>query len=85
MKLTKENVCVFIKDEAQLEQARELLYKYGCGIDESIDLFKMLKRNGWLYLQLYDSPKEWFFSKRNNKYLITLTELEQILKDGKEN
>ena len=29
MKLTKENVCVFIEDEAQLEEARKMLEKYG--------------------------------------------------------
>lgn len=84
MKLTNEKVCVFIDDEAQLEKARELLVKYGCDIDSSLDLFGLLKRKGWLYLQLYESPKEWFFSKRNNKIPITLTELEKILSDGKE-
>lgn len=84
MKLTKENVCVFIEDEAQLKQARELLVKY----EQTIFHFWMNLVDG-NYL-IYDSEaNDWWIA--SSEYLIdkrtkiTLTELEQILKDEKEN
>lgn len=36
MKLTKENVCVLIENEAQLEEARKMLEKYGENIDNYV-------------------------------------------------
>lgn len=90
MKLTKENVCVFIEDEAQLEQARELLVRYNERIDERT--FYLMVGTELNFLQI-DRKKQWTLGSKplgHNKLCklkeqITLTELEQILKHGKEN
>ena len=86
MKLTKENVCVFIEDEAQLEQARELLVKY------KQDVFHVIFYSENEYLMFDEFDGHWFmcdkeiFKKWEDKRLtkITLTELEKIFSDGKE-
>lgn len=82
MKLTKENVCVFIEDEAQLEQARELLVKYNQRIFEM--WFNLIDSNNLAY---DCDDDDWFMitsSMANDRNEITLTELEKILIDGKE-
>lgn len=82
MKLTKENVCVFIEDEAQLEKARELLVKYGQRIFEM--WFNLIDSN---HLSYDADDDDWFMitsSMANDRNQITLTELEKILSDGKE-
>lgn len=87
MKLTKENVCVFIEHEAQLEQARELLVKY---LEEPADdgSFGLSKTHNSCenYLQFDVTNQDWWlFHAGASKLKITLTELEKILSDGKEN
>ena len=85
MKPTKKNVCVFIEDEVQLEQARELLVKYGENIDES--LFKSKPFDS--YLVFSEGDNDWWICNVSQAMVeydheITLTELEKILSDGKE-
>lgn len=87
MKLTKDNVCVFIEDEAQLEQARGLLVKYGENLESDFNYNYAFQ---WDNSRIYFHPKynEWCYYYGGNvpfEKPITLTELEQILKDGKEN
>ena len=83
MKLTKENVCVFIEDKAQLEQARELLVKY----DQTIfkDWFNLSNGNHLIYDK--EANDWWLASSRyliNQRTIAPLTELEKIFSDGKE-
>lgn len=76
MKLTKYKVCVYIENEAQLQEARELLERYG----ECIDIWT-LKRNEFTkqynYLSLIC---KWGLYRKTRKQ-ITLQELETILKE----
>jgi len=70
-----QNICVFIKDEAQLEEAREMLERFGhkiCSTTFYLD-------DSWDYLQLY-SDNTWGMNITNLKQ-ITITELEKMLKD----
>lgn len=73
-----QNICVFIEDEKQLQEARELLERFGQRIDE--DTFQL---DGWDCMQIY-SDNTWGLnlSKSNQ---ITLTELEKLLEDEKPN
>lgn len=74
MKLDKTNVCVYIENESQLKEARGLLEKYGEEIYAS--LFELghhgqnLKFHRWWYIG----------EQLDFETLITLPELEQILK-----
>lgn len=86
MKLTKEQVCVLIENEAHLQQAREVLERYG----ENVFHVSFFNKNEAL---MYDhSDGHWFmcnmeiFKKWEEKRVtqITLTELEQILKEEKD-
>jgi len=85
MKLTKENVCVFIENEAQLEEARKMLEKYGeylsyyvefrKGGDAITNLIQLgVKRHikGWWAPEVYQNE---------SRTQITLQQLEEILKD----
>lgn len=82
MKPTKKNVCVFIEDEVQLDQARELLVK--CNQVIATPTFYIGSGKSMNYLNYSTVLNNWGigFERQN---VITLTELEQILKDGKEN
>lgn len=82
MKLTKEKVCVFIEDEAQLEQARELLVKYGEDIDRvTFCLSINIKSNFLRYCREF---QDWGLGEELITTITTITELEKILSDGKE-
>lgn len=78
MTLNKQNVCVFIENEAQLQQAKELLEKYGEKICERVFY---LSNNNEDFLQLFLLSKEWGLSYISNEIQITLSELETILKN----
>jgi len=83
MKLTKENVCVFIEDEAQLEQARELLVKYK---QKTFSIWFNLRNGNHLIYDKHDN--DWFIVTSSalisEKTITQFTELEKILSDGKE-
>ncbi len=84
MKLNKSNVCVLIESEAQLQQAREMLERYGEEEGDSKDSF--LFGNGeFPYLKMLIHPKKvWYLSRIQwESELITLSELEEILKGEK--
>ena len=82
MKLTKENVCVFIENEAQLQQAREVLEKYGEKVCKTT-FFLSYDKNGD-NLQFSHADIDWYLSSIIlNRKLITLTELGEILKGEK--
>lgn len=85
MKLDKTNVCVFIENEARLQQARELLERYNQEIDYGMFY---LSHNYLNYLQIVDNDYGWWLAldkKANGDELlkITLSELEEILKGEK--
>lgn len=83
MKLTKENACVFIDNEAHLQQAREVLERYGEEIDEQLFFMSEPEIN---FLQCADNNNGWWLAL-DKKYSgdelpkITLSELEEILKE----
>jgi hypothetical protein len=82
MKLTKENVCVFIENEAQLEEARKMLEKYGEEIEDNFDL-KAVSKNSHIYFNpIYD---EWchYRGKYCPETQITIQQVEEILKESK--
>ena len=75
MKLTKQNVRVFIKNEAQLQEAKKLLEIYNQPIFER-----------WFNLEydfyyLFFDGIDWWIGSNDTKELITLSELETILKN----
>lgn len=81
MNLRKENVCVFIENEAQLNEAKELLEKHNQKIESEFAFFHKELYNK-IILAKYINTDEWYFTdvlvvKRNK---ITLSELETILK-----
>lgn len=79
MNFTKEDVCVFIENEAQLEEARELLEKHGKTIDE--DSFYLSENVQYNYM--YNAwGSLWALGEctEDEEPRITLSELETILK-----
>ena len=81
MKLTKQNVCVFIENEQQLEEARKMLEKYGENI--SPYLFSLSIINKFNYLVYSNEYFRWYFNEKMNRIQITLQQLEEILKQSK--
>ena len=80
MKLTKQNICVYIENEAQLQQAKELLEKHGEEIAED-GTFSINKGNNQDFLQLFIDDKWWVGMRNKYQKQITLSELETILKN----
>jgi hypothetical protein len=87
MKLTKENVCVFIESEAQLKEARKMLEKYG---EYLSDYVEFRKGNDvlidFIQLGIKRHVKGWWPSdvdQHESKTQITLQQLEEILKEEK--
>ena len=81
MNLTKENICVFIENEAHLEEAGQLLNKFGekIDLDTTIQFDERSLKNQFITYDAVDG--DWFIgynSARDKE--ITLTELETILK-----
>lgn len=81
MKLTKKDVCVFIENEAQLKEARGLLERYGQGIFNSIFIISIKEDLNYLYFN--SNFNSWGLGGKKSPYFtkITLTELEEILKN----
>ena len=83
MKLTKDKVCVFIENEAQLQQAKELLEKYSQtqGDEECMAFIYGGKKHH--YLKYIDNEDDyWYLSiEVFKRELIQLSELETILKN----
>lgn len=81
MKLNKEQVCVFIENESQLQKAKELLLKYGeeLSIDGS---FNISTSKSYNYLQML-FKKYWHLSNiswvNDGMRIVNLEELEEIL------
>ena len=80
MKLTKDNVCVFIENESQLQEAKELLENYGEEIAED-DTFSIDCCTNHNFLQLFIDDKWWVGMRNKYQNPITLSELEEILKN----
>lgn len=79
MKLTKQNVCVFIENKAQLQQAKELLKKYGEEIAED-GTFELSSKEA-NYLNIYIDDK-WFLGWKHEYFnQIKLSELDTFLKN----
>lgn len=76
MKLQKHEVCVFIENESQLQEARELLEKYGEKICENT--FYLYGNN---YVQFDEWENDWFTCDEVGLAQITLSQLEEILKE----
>ena len=78
MKLTKENVCVFIENESQLQFAKEILKKYGESIAND-GTFELTDEQG-NYLQLFKGDYKWCLLTKWKRQ-ITISKLEEILKN----
>lgn len=76
MKLTKEQVCVYISNKAQLQEARELLEKYG----EDYHFIWEKEEDNFLCLSGSHSWGVYGYSLERETQ-ITLSELETILKE----
>jgi hypothetical protein len=80
MKLTKQDVCVFIENEQQLQEAQEMLERYGEVIDYP-DFFRV--NDGSFNFLKCDKQSIWYLGTSSPaiRTEITLPELEQILKE----
>lgn len=84
MELTKENVCVFIENEAQLQQAREVLERYGEETDKYLNDWIGSDPDNKYFCYSVEDNNWWICSiSRNVRHLtqITLSELEEMLKN----
>lgn len=78
MKLTKDKVCVYIENEAQLQEAKELLEKHGEEIDDT--MFYITKWKGSNFASKWRLDGKWRINNSERKP-ITLSQLEEILKN----
>lgn len=80
--LTKQNVCVFIENEEQLEEAKELLIKYNQKdlIDENHFFLDTDGETEYNFLYFEIVTRDWGLGMSKYKTIITLLELEEILK-----
>ena len=81
---TLSNIVVYIKDEAMLEEAREILDRNGQTIADD-NTFSISINNYVNYLR-YDEfyINEWWLGSATEREEITLTELEQLLKQNRD-
>lgn len=79
MKLDKTNVCVFIENEAHLQQAREVLERYGHKAHLETFFLSDPEDNFMYYYIGNDDWRLAFKAREDNE--ITLSELEEILKE----
>ena len=78
------NKVVYIKDEAMLEEAREMLEKYNQPITND-GTFSLSPDSQQRYLQRYLIGKSfWLGEKHYTETEITLIELEQLLKQNRD-
>ncbi len=82
MKLSKENVCVFIEDESHLKEARELLERCGEAIFQPVFHLsnKANPHKNYLYYNTIVRNHAWGLGLPTKRKQITLPELEEILK-----
>ena len=78
MALTKQNVCVFIENKAQLNEAKKLIKKYNGNIDETV-FFLSNKHED--FLQYFQAHENWGLAYQSDETQITISELEAILKN----
>lgn len=81
MNLTKDQVCVLIENEEQLNEARRILEQSGEEI--AVDDTFSLTTKTFNYLQLYCDIEWCLLFKHDFLTQITLVELEEILKENK--
>jgi len=75
----KHEIAVFIENEEMLREARGLIEKYGEKIDE--ECFN-LDDEGYSYLKFFPHSKDWSVGMLTlGEYPVTLTQLEEILKN----
>jgi len=74
--MNKHEICVHIKDDEMLQNAKELLEKHGEEVDETLFFLD----DSMNYLKLGINQKEWWLGFRT-KTEITLDQLEGILKN----
>lgn len=79
MKLSKNEVFVFIENEAHLQHARELLERYG--EKPCFHTFTLGKEKSMRYMYFNQFTRDWEIYIKTHEKQITLSELEQILKD----
>ena len=79
MNLRKENVCVFIENETQLEEAKEIILKYKGVIDR--EYFNNRAKYAHLYSDCTWCTASLTVMQGMEKKQITLSELEEILKN----
>lgn len=73
-------ICVHIKDEQMLQQAKELLEKHGEKVCTHPDLFCVYSNENLNYLYLNERFNEWMTSVKESETEITLDQLEGMLK-----
>lgn len=83
MRLTKENVAVFIESESHLQQARELLERYGESFSNESKFFTETTIDGYNRLAYFNTGL-WELMYLPIAKQITLSELEEILKGEKD-
>ena len=76
MSLNREDVCVFIKNDKQLNEAKELLKKYNQETDK--EMFSFAVNPLYWYLKYSGYDDNWYLST-NIETEITLSELKIIL------
>lgn len=74
---TKNEICVPIRDEKELQQAKEMLERNGEKIDESECYISENKNFNFLRYSLIDN--DWFLYDNSDRTEIPLSELESVL------
>ena len=78
--MNKHEICVHIKDEEMLQQAKELLEKHGEKVTNDWYLFSVCGNEKYNYLHFNNNKNYWFMSIKLESTEITLDQLEGILK-----
>lgn len=79
---TKNEICVPIRNEAELQQASDILERNGCEIYS--ESFFLSKYKGLNYLKLREQTNTWIVSVKSNLTEISLSELESVLRGESE-
>lgn len=81
MKLNKEEICVYIENEAQLDEARQLLEKYGEKESKNKSAMDFVFNGTKCHYLTQNIHGKWYL-QMNLMYetIITLQQLEQMLK-----
>lgn len=76
MKLTKENVCVYIEDEAHLQEMREFLESEGEKITKD-GTFRITAAAS-NYLQIWYNDNAWYLTDSIGQQKITTSQFKQL-------